>query len=133
SFAFARVDMSSSRTPLASSEASAMPRPSRRPPPATLARRWLAVIGIGLLGYAYYHPLRSWIETRQELSTRSSDVAQLAAQRRALEQRLQVSTSPAALAREARRLGFVRPGEHLFIVKGIEAWKKAHTLDGDGK
>jgi hypothetical protein len=30
-------------------------------------------------------------------------------------------------------LGFVKPGEHLFIVKGIEAWKKAHTIDGDGK
>ena len=40
-----------------------------------------------------------------------------------------------ALAREARRLGFIRPGEHLFIVKGIQAWKKPHTttIDGDGK
>jgi cell division protein FtsB len=109
-----------------------MARASRRPPPATIARRWLAVIGIGLLGYAYYHPLRSWIETRQELSTRRAEVAELGAQNRALKQRLTESLSPDAFDREARRLGFVRPGEHLFIVKGIGAWKKAHSIGGDG-
>jgi hypothetical protein len=108
-------------------------RPSRRPPPTTIARRWLAVIGIGLLGYAYYHPLRSWIETRQELSSRRAEVAQLAAQKRELQQRLQAATSADSFTREARRLGFVRPGEHLFIVKGIEAWKNAHTIGGGGK
>jgi cell division protein FtsB len=107
--------------------------PSRRPPAATIVRRWLAVVGIGLLGYAYYHPLRSWIETRQELSSRRAEVDELATQKRALEQRLRASTSSDAFGREARRLGFVRPGEHLFIVKGIAAWKKAHSIDGDGR
>ena len=29
--------------------------------------------------------------------------------------------------REARRLGFVRPGERLFIVNGVETWTKAHV------
>jgi len=110
-----------------SSEASAMARASRRPPAAKLARRWLAVILIGLIGYAYYHPLRSWIETRQELSSRRAEVAKLATEKQALQQRLEASTSLDALAREARRLGFVRPGEHLFIVKGIAAWKSTHT------
>jgi len=109
-------------------------RRSRRPPLGTLARRWLAVIAIGLIGYAYYHPLRSWFETRHELSSRRTEVAQLAAEKQALEQRLEASTSLDALAHEARRLGFVRPGEHLFIVKGIQAWKKARTtIDGDGE
>ncbi len=28
--------------------------------------------------------------------------------------------------REARRLGYVKPGERLFIVKGINAWRRAH-------
>ena len=101
-------------------------RQSRRPPTATLVRRWLAVVAIGLIGYAYYHPLRSWIETRDELSSRRAEVAQLTAEKRALQQRFEASTSADALAREARRLGFVRPGEHLFIVKGIAAWKKSH-------
>jgi cell division protein FtsB len=109
-------------------------RQARRPPVATLARRWFAVVAIGVIGYAYYHPLRSWLETRQELSTRRSEVGQLAAEKRTLQERLQSSKSLDALAREARRLGYVRPGEHLFIVKGIAAWKKEHTtIGGDGK
>jgi cell division protein FtsB len=109
-------------------------RQSRRPPVTTLARRWFAVVAIVLIGYAYYHPLRTWLETRHELSSRRAEVGQLAAEKRALLQRVQTSTSLAELAREARRLGFVRPGEHLFIVKGIAAWKKARTtIDGDGK
>jgi cell division protein FtsB len=110
-----------------------MVRQARRPPIATLARRWFAVIAVVLIAYAYYHPLRSWIETRHELSSRRSEVAQLVAEKRALVLRVAASTSLDALAREARMLGFVKPGEHLFIVKGIEAWKKAHTIGGDGK
>jgi cell division protein FtsB len=109
-------------------------RASRRPPAATIARRWLAVLLIGLIGYAYYHPLRSWIAARHELSARSAEVKRLSEQRRELQQRLQLSSSSNALEHEARRLGYIRPGEHLFIVKGIQAWRKAHTtIDGDGK
>jgi cell division protein FtsB len=102
-------------------------RASRRPPVTTLARRWLAVLLVVAIGYAYYHPLRSWLETRDELSSRRAEVGRLATERRALQDRLQFSASSDALAREARRLGYIRPGEHLFIVKGIQAWKKAHT------
>jgi cell division protein FtsB len=109
-------------------------RQARRPPVTTLARRWLAVLVIGLIGYAYYQPLRSWFETRDELATRRSEVGHLVAEKRVLQERLQASTGLDALAKEARRLGYVRPGEHLFIVKGIAAWKRAHTtIVGDGK
>jgi len=87
-----------------------------------------------MIAYAYYHPLRSWMAARDELSSRRTEVSQLQAQERELQQRVESSTSLAELGREARRLGYVRPGEHLFIVKGIAAWKKAHTtIDGDGK
>jgi cell division protein FtsB len=107
---------------------------SRRPPATTLARRWLAVVLIALIGYAYYHPLRSWFETRGELQSERHEVAQLAAQKKELQQRLQASASVDSFARQARRLGYIRPGEHLFIVKGIKAWEKAHSrIEGDGK
>jgi hypothetical protein len=108
---------------------------SRRPPVATLARRWSVVLLALLIAYAYYHPLRSWFETRHELATRKTEVARLAAQKRELLERVQASGTTDSLAREARRLGYIRPGEHLFIVKGIQAWKKAHatTIGGDGK
>ena len=107
---------------------------SRRPPTTTIVRRWLVVLLIGMIGYAYYHPLRSWFETRGELNSRTSEVAQLAAQKRELQQRVRASASLDSLARQARRLGYIRPGEHLFIVKGIKAWEKAHsTIGGGGK
>ena len=110
-------------------------RASRRPPLASLARRWLAVLLVLAIGYAYYHPLRSWVERRHELSSRRAEVGRLASEKRALQDRLRFSASSDALAREARRLGFIRPGEHLFIVKGIQAWQKQHptTIGGDGK
>jgi len=44
------------------------------------------------------------------------------------------SSSKQTLEREARRLGLVRPGERLYIVKGINAWLKDHasTMRSDG-
>jgi cell division protein FtsB len=107
---------------------------SRRPPATTIARRWLIVLLIGMIGYAYYHPLRSWFETRSQLHSRSSEVAQLAAQRRELQQRLRAGATLGNLGKQARQLGYIKPGEHLFIVKGIKAWQKAHSrIDGGGQ
>jgi cell division protein FtsB len=106
---------------------------SRRPPRASLVRRWLALLAVVLVAYLYYHPLRTYFATRSELSSRRAEVARLAAQKRELERLLAASTSADELAREARRLGYVRPGEHLFIVKGIQAWRRAHsTIAPDG-
>src|SRR3954451_1044038 len=107
---------------------------SRRPPLASIVRRWLAVLVIGMIGYAYYHPLQSWLETRSEMQSRRAEVGQLAAQGRELARRLQASASLDSLAREARQLGYIRPGEHLFIVKGIKAWQRAHSrIGGSGQ
>jgi cell division protein FtsB len=109
-------------------------RARRRPPAATLARRWLAVLLIVMIGYAYYHPLRSWFETRSELQSRRTEVGQLAALKRDLQQRVRASQSLHSVAKQARQLGYIRPGEHLFIVKGIQAWEKAHsTIKGGGQ
>jgi len=102
-------------------------RVRRRPPATTLARRWLALVLIGMIAYAYYHPLRSWFETRSELHSRSNEVDQLAALKRDLQQRVRASESLDSVAKQARQLGYIRPGEHLFIVKGIRAWEKAHS------
>src|SRR5881227_2263869 len=101
-----------------------MSRKPRRPARSVLVRRWLAVGALLLVGLLYYRPLRSWVETRGALQARQADVARLQAQRHLLQERLAYSGSEAALARAARRLGYVRPGEHLYIVKGIEAWRQ---------
>jgi cell division protein FtsB len=84
--------------------------------------RWVAVGAILLVGLLYARPLRSYVETKHELATRAADVRALKAERRALQHRLAESSTAEALTWQARRLGLVRPGERLFIVKGISAW-----------
>jgi hypothetical protein len=78
-----------------------------------------------LIAFFYYRPLQAYLSARHELSQRQAEVNVLSAQHRALERRLAASTSTGELVKEARRLGLVRPGERLFIVKGIAAWRKA--------
>ena len=86
--------------------------------------RSLAVGALVLIGVLYYKPVRSYFETRSALTDRAAEVRELRRQRAALRRQLAASTSLVALGREARRLGFVKPGERLFIVKGIPAWRK---------
>jgi cell division protein FtsB len=84
--------------------------------------RWLAVGAIVLVGLLYARPLKSYLGTKHELAQRAADVQSLKAEKRKLQHQLAEASTPEALQREARRLGLVRPGEKLFIVKGITAW-----------
>ncbi len=81
--------------------------------------RWVALAGICVVALLYYRPVRSYLETRATLERRSGEVRRLETERRRLERRLADAGTDAALIREARKLGLVRPGERLFIVKGI--------------
>jgi cell division protein FtsB len=102
--------------------------------------RWLAVGVLALVGLLYVQPLRTYLETRATVARKSAEVRALEAERRELERRLAAQTSTPALVREARRLALVKPGERLYIVKGIDAWRReqarrssaASTLGGDG-
>jgi cell division protein FtsB len=106
----------------------------RRPSRAVIVRRWLGVGALCLVALLYYRPLRTYAETHAALAQRSADVEALRAQRRALEQKLADAATDSALIREARRLGFVKPGERLFIVKGLAAWKRAQrTIERHGR
>jgi cell division protein FtsB len=85
-----------------------------------------AVAVIVLVGYLYYRPLASWMHTRGALAARTAQVQALEAQKTALEREVAQATSLAQLARSARRIGLVRPGERLFIVNGIPEWRRKH-------
>ena len=89
---------------------------------------------LGLVGLLYYHPLTSYFETRNTLNTRAAEVQGLRTEKARLEARLQASATLASLAREARQMNLVRPGERLFIVKGIPEWRRAqaNTMRGNG-
>ena len=96
----------------------------RRPARSAVLRRWLAVGALALVALLYYRPLMAYRSSRSELGQRRAIVHRLEADNALLTQRLGSSTSIATLSREARVLGYVRKGEHLFIVKGISQWRK---------
>ena len=93
-------------------------------PRGAVARRWIAVGALVLVALLYYRPLRAYWDAHGKLQQKSAEVHALQVKRDSLERRLQASSTLAVLAREARALGYVRQGEHLFIVKGIEQWRK---------
>jgi cell division protein FtsB len=101
-----------------------MPRKGRRPARSIVFRRWLAVGALVLVALLYYRPIKAYIDAQGQLGQGKQVVQKLRAEKTRLEHRLGSSNSIATLAREARALGYVRPGERLYIVKGINQWRK---------
>lgn len=112
------------RPPDAVESCGSMPR-RRRPSRSTLALRWIGVGALVVIALSYVHPLRSWQAARERVAERRAELAALERENADLEQRLALSDDDAFIEREARRLGLVRQGERLFIVKGVEEWRKA--------
>ena len=88
--------------------------------------RLLALGAIALLGFLYWKPLKTYFRTKHELQARRAEVHALKVEQRRLAQRIAAVGSTPQLVREARRLGLVKPGERLFIVKGIPSWRHKH-------
>ena len=83
----------------------------------------LVCVAVAVTAFLYYRPLSSYVETKDAVAERRAEVEALKREQRVLKQRLAGSSGDAALLRAARRLGFVKPGERLFIVKGIDEWR----------
>jgi cell division protein FtsB len=98
----------------------------KKPQRSSVVLRWLAVGALVLVGLLYYRPVRTYLERREAVQARKAEVRKLEARRAELQQWLRYVSSDDAIAREARRLGYVKPGERLFIVKGISAWRALH-------
>lgn len=113
----------------------------RRAARSALVRRWLAVAALGVCAFLYYRPVVTYLEKRGDVQTRAAEVKALETAQADLKRRLSAQTSAATLVRDARRLGYVKPGERLYIVKGIPEWRRAQqlarvasraTIGGDG-
>jgi cell division protein FtsB len=89
-----------------------------------IARRWFALGALVLVGLLYYRPLHDYFDAQSQRAVQLTAVQQLRAEQAVLERRLKHASSLGALAAEARTLGYVRPGEHLFIVKDIPQWRR---------
>lgn len=99
----------------------------RRRSRTTVLLRW-CIVGVAVfVAFLYYQPLSSYLETRSALNERAAEVERLRAERVRLQARLADSTTITALTREARRMRLVRPGERIFIVKGVEEWRRAQA------
>jgi cell division protein FtsB len=88
--------------------------------------RLLALGAIAVAGLLYWKPLNAYLHTREVLNRRQAEVAKLEQQQERLQGRIERADSGHVLVREARRLGLVKPGEQLYIVRGIPAWRKKH-------
>ena len=88
--------------------------------------RLLALGGLVLVAFLYWKPIHSYLHTKQTLDQRRAEVQALRAEQTRLQKRIAQVGTKQQLVREARRLGLVKPGERLFIVKGIPAWRKHH-------
>ena len=108
-------------------------RDALRPDTCLLA----AAAGLVLVGVLYWKPIHSYEHTRAVLQRREAEVSRLETQQRQLKARIATVGTGQELVREARRLGFVKPGEQLFIVRGIAAWRAGHRqrplTSGDGR
>jgi cell division protein FtsB len=90
------------------------------------------VVVLGVMAVLYARPIASDRETRDQLDERRAEVASLRAERARVTARLERATSLEELARAARAIGYVRPEEHLFIVKGTAAWSRRHAAEEVG-
>jgi len=81
--------------------------------------RW-ALLGVfAVIVYLYVGPARAWVTTYAEAKDKRDEVAALRAEHRRLEARRAALVGPAALEREARRLGMVRAGERAYVIQGL--------------
>lgn len=93
-------------------------------------RAWIvAIAGLALVGFLYYRPVQAYVRAQDSLRQRTEEVRRLTTEKVRLDRRLALDESGATLVREARRLGLVRADEKLFIVRGIDAWRKARAAE----
>ena len=88
--------------------------------------RLLAIGAAVLVAFLYWKPTHSYESTKQRLQARHAEVAELKAERAKLQHRIELAGTSTELIRQARHLGLVKPGERLFIVRGINTWRKNH-------
>jgi cell division protein FtsB len=88
--------------------------------------RLLAIGGLALVAFLYWKPTQTYLHTSHELQGRQAEVRMLRDEKAQLQKRIDQAATGGQLVREARRLGLVKPGEKLFIVRGISTWRKHH-------
>ncbi len=69
----------------------------------------------------YVGPARSYFTTRGEAKEKHAEVRRLEAEHERLKARRKALTQPETLEREARQLGYVKPGEKAYVIEELPA------------
>lgn len=78
----------------------------------------MALLGtLGVILLLYISPAKHWIEQSGTASAQKQELEELTAENERLKQRAGELRDPAALEREARRLGMVRVGERAYVIE----------------
>ena len=96
-------------------------------------RRLFAVAVLVLVGLLYYRPLHDYFAARSQQAQRLAQKTKLEHENAALKRKVSEAASPTALTAEERLLGYVHPGEHLFVVKNIEQWRRRQNASRRGR
>ena len=81
--------------------------------------RWALIAVLGLVLYLYIGPAASWVSAYREAGRKRAEVAALKAENARLRKSRRELKDPAALEREARRLGMVKAGEKSYVIEGL--------------
>ncbi len=79
--------------------------------------RWALICVFAFVVYLYIGPARTWVSTYAEAKRKREDVAAVRADNARLKARKAALEQRGALEVEARRLGMVKAGEKLYVVK----------------
>jgi cell division protein FtsB len=79
--------------------------------------RWALICVFAFVLYLYIGPTRTWITTYAEAKRKRDDVAQLRSENERLRARRHQLQRAGAVELEARKLGMVKAGEKLYVVK----------------
>jgi cell division protein FtsB len=81
--------------------------------------RWALIAVFAFVLFLYIGPAATWVSTYKEAKRKRADVAALKAENQRLRERRRDLRDPAALEREARRLGMVKAGEKSYVIEGL--------------
>jgi cell division protein FtsB len=81
--------------------------------------RWALIAVLGFVVYLYIGPAANWVSAYREAGRKRAEVAELKAENKRLRERRKELRDPAALEREARRLGMVKAGERSYVIEGV--------------
>lgn len=83
----------------------------------------LALAAMTLVAFLYWKPLHTYLRTKHALQVRQTQVRILRTENARLETKITLANTPPEVIKQARGLGLVRPGEQLFQVTGVNAWR----------